>query len=74
MKLHIRFKKSFDAYQAGVSYFLPDEVASLYIKAGVAELVDFVPVPNAEPEPAETVTADADDGAEPVAPPKRKRS
>lgn len=75
MKLHIRFKKSFDAYQAGKSYFLPDDIASIYIKAGVAEQVDFVPQPvEPEPVPAETVTDDADDGAEPVTAPKRKRS
>lgn len=74
---HIRFRKSFDSYAQGKVYKLPEDLAALYIKAGVAELVDYVPkVPDPEPakELAETVAANADDGAEPVAPPKRKRS
>lgn len=74
---HVRFRKSFESYAQGQMYKLPEDLAALYIKAGVAELVDYVPkVVEPEPviQPSESVTDDADDGAEPVAAPKRKRT
>lgn len=72
---HIRFRRSFDAYTQGKMYKLPEELAALYVKAGVAEVVDYVPkAAEHVHEPAKTVTDDASDGAEPATVPKRKRS
>lgn len=41
---HVRFRKSFESYKQGQSYRLPLDLADMYVKAGVAECVDHVPV------------------------------
>lgn len=85
MNVHIRFRKSFESYRQGESHRLPDDIADIYLRAGVAELVDHVPVKEAVPEepaaPAEPeqateeATPDDDDGDDkPAGKSKRKRS
>lgn len=80
MNVHIRFRKSFESYEQGQRYRLPDDIADIYLRAGVAEIVDHVPavvaqVSEPEPEVSEPEPEEqGDDEPEPDAKPKRKRS
>lgn len=43
MTTHIRFNQAFASYEKGKAYHLPPELADMYLKAGVAVQVDYVP-------------------------------
>ena len=74
MRTNIRFRKAFDAYPQGSRHWLPDELAAMYVNAGVAEVVGVeAPVPVEVVEPPESTETPAEEDDKPT-PRKRKKS
>lgn len=73
MLQHIRFLQAFASYEKGKSYRLPYELSNVYLKAGVAEVVDCVAIPEPKPPAPHQVVAPAEK-AEAVVKPVRKKT